>query len=277
VALALGEVKAWLQRVGRDRLRLWEHPSPQRQRRRRSIDRLLEEALEVLPLATAGGERAAYARALVAYLEDRLDEAGELATTASAREPWLYEARILRADVTLRRSERAADRENPDEVLDLLGSAREEYRHVLAVAPSAAGAWYGVCETWACQLATQAPGEPVADAVAREALEACRTSAVAEPGGVYVHLRLAEVAMRLAMDRAGSGEEERGDAIELAVAQAREAWSLEPGAGDAARVLTAALRERQRLVGSDDATAVRPLSGSEGDGDDLPSRPGSAP
>jgi hypothetical protein len=83
--------------------------------------------------------------------------------------------------------------------------------------------------------------------------------------------------MRLAMDRAGSGEEERGDAIELAVAQAREAWSLEPGAGDAARVLTAALRERQRLVGSDDATAVRPLSGSEGDGDDLPSRPGSAP
>jgi serine/threonine-protein kinase len=247
VALALGEAYGGLYRRALEELRRVEGERPATQRRRTLADELREPALGYLRAAAgAGTGRADYVAGLIAFYEDRLDSASQLATVAYERAPWLHEARTLRADVLLRRSELARERGTGDEHRELLAAARSEYRTVRGIAPSARDAWSGECESWLRQLEEMKARQRITPEETDEAATVCRAAVAVDPRAARARLQLAWLFLTVTANGDSFGEAGREKHVAQALVEARRASELDPSSAHAWHALGVALAEKAR-------------------------------
>ena len=248
VALALGETYGRLYTRELAELRRLEGELQDEERRRQLARDLRAPALDYLRRAgRSNPESADYVAGLIAFFEGRLERAAELAAAASERAPWLYEARLLGADVLLRQAAVAGDEAQPETQLALLKEARMAYRDTQRLAPGASDAFFGECETWLWQL-DAAPAEgPISARVVKEATDACQASVRADAGAARVHRQRSELAVVLATNHRAFGVEGHEGHLEMALQEARRAAQLEPSDIGGLLLRGASLRERAKL------------------------------
>ena len=251
VALALGETYGRLYTRELAELRRLEGELQDEERRRQLARDLRAPALDYLRRAgRSNPESADYVAGLIAFFEGRLERAAELAAAASERAPWLYEARLLGADVLRRQASRDGAERNLAERRGLFEAARAEYRRVQMLAPGAPEAFFGECEAWLGQVDMLKARERLSTAVVEEAGAACKDSLRAEDGGVRSLLQRAELASLLAHNQEAFGVPGWRDWIDTALGEARAAIEMEPSNPSALSFLGASLRLKAAVVQS---------------------------
>ncbi|MEM6454732.1 MAG: hypothetical protein AAF772_06525, partial [Acidobacteriota bacterium] len=93
-----------------------------------------------------------YVPALLAYYDQRYDEAHRRAAQMTARYPWFYEARLLGADALLARALREEDRGDIAAMRASQQAARAAYVGAAAIASGAPEPWIGQCAVARGQL-----------------------------------------------------------------------------------------------------------------------------
>ena len=249
VALSLGEVYGRLYRQGLDEVRRLEGEQRDEERRRQLVRELRAPARDFLRLArTVNEELSDYVSGLIAFFDDRLDSAAELAAAAYQQAPWLYEAKILAADVLLRRAEIARENGRLDEHLEVLASARQAYRQVSELAPHAAEAHYGECETWLRQVETVKARQQLSRDMIEASTTACRAGVGQGASDVRTQHQLATLYLYLAWNQEVFGKVGRAKSLEVAIEQARQAVEMDPANPTALHILGSVLVQKARAV-----------------------------
>ena len=253
VALALGEVYGRLYRQGLDELRRLEGGTRDEERRQQLVRELRDPARHYLRLGnSSSAEPRAYVRdyvlGQVAFFDDRLDSAAELAAAAYGRAPWLYEARILAADILLRRAEIAGEDSRLDEHLEMLAAARRAYRQVNELVPRAAEAVYGECETWLRQVDAIKALQQVSRDTIEASQIACRAGLDQAASNIRARQQLATLYSYLAWNQEIFGELDGAKSLETAIEQARQAVEMDPANPTALNILGSVLVQQARTV-----------------------------
>jgi len=202
---------------------------------RRSRDR----AHELARLAREGatGAEGALVRARLAFLEGELERAAELARSARAEAPWLYEASLLAGDVELTRVGELRRAGELARIGEPLERALEAYDAAAAVGRSDPEAHLRICAAaaTALDLALHAIStEP--DRFEAAGATGCRAAVRADPGSVEPHVQ------ESALETVYARELSRRDrdpfpAVAAAAAAAERALALDPGSATALRRL----------------------------------------
>ena len=149
----------------------------------------------------------AYVRALLALVDDRFDEAIELARSAAANHVWLHEARVLEG--------RAHYQKGLTHLWDgRYDQAREEYLAAQRALEAAAeigrsdpAAYEALCVNWHLVLeADRAEGGSI-DGAYRRILETCGQALTADPGLAAAHEKIARAHWRWGERIADRGED----------------------------------------------------------------------
>ena len=169
-----------------------------------------------------------YAEGLLAFCEKRYDQALAKADEAVARAPWLYEARLLKADV-----HSALSREK-HETGDSAGSAKAVeaavavYKEVADHARSEPAAREGLCQTGIQRMERKLFQGADLDTLYAEACRVCEEALAADPERANVHAKLANIHRYWANQLILRGEEPFA-ALDLSAQSARRALEIEPG------------------------------------------------
>ncbi|MEM6457206.1 MAG: hypothetical protein AAF772_19105, partial [Acidobacteriota bacterium] len=134
-----------------------------------------------------------YVPALLAYYDQRYDEAARRATRMAARHAWFYEAQMLVGQALLGRAGFEKDRDAIAAMHVTLRAAHVAYAEAAAIASGAPGPWVGQCAIAQRQLyahaewrADDSDVDAVAliDRYAEEARSACRTALLRDPEAI---------------------------------------------------------------------------------------------
>ncbi len=201
-----------------------------REARRREIQEKYRDPATSYLRQSAGGQLAVpeYAEGLLAFCEKRYDQAQAKADEAIARAPWLYEARLLKANV-----HSAISREK-HETGDAAGSAAAveaaiaEYRGIATYARSEPAALEGLCQTGIQRMERKLYQGADMDALYAEACRTCEQALLADPDLANVHSRLANIHRYWANHLMLRGEDPLA-ALDLSAQSARRALEIDPG------------------------------------------------
>lgn len=239
VALALAEAEA--ERYGAQRA-LAEQQSDPVLRARRLVElerRSRDRALELAAIARSGGEGAVsdLVEARLAYLAGELERAATLATAAAEAVPWLYEARLLVADVEVARLGQARRAGVFDDIDGHLERSLAVLRMAIEVGESDPAAYRRLCQSAALGLDLLLHVvEGRADDLAREGLEACR-AASATLGGDVAPLEQAAALMTLYAREQARADSDPFGSIDQAIGLAQEAVEAKPDSAEGYRRL----------------------------------------
>lgn len=205
----------------------------ERERRRKKIEsELRDPALKYLRRGLeADSERSRYLAALMPFYEGDLEEAELRAAEVLERAPWLYEAKLLQADIQLERARSMMKGSYLEDALPLFETARRDYEEVEAIAPSESMAHAGECEAWLGVVRVQAELERLDDENAHEADVACRRAlSFDDRPELNVHLAIVlRYRAEHVLLRGGSPSRD----LERALHHARRAIELEPDSSQA--------------------------------------------
>ena len=203
---------------------------------RRAVEQnfLLPARAELRASQDAPGLGRSYLLALLAFCEERLDEAGRLARRAFAEDPSRFEALGLLGDVALQRARDALNRGDHTAAEESLEAGRASYAAAADVARSAPDIREDECalETVAIDL-DLARGAAMVDHLAR-ARAACDGALVAEPGAPRPLASEAHTYLRLGEKQQITGQDPL-PSLQTAVALATRALAGDPRSAEALR------------------------------------------
>lgn len=171
---------------------------------------------------------AEYLAALLAFDEDRFDDAIAFAESARTEVPWLYEASLIAARATLELGERDYRHGRSDEALDRYAQVLEIVSNVVAVAPSDAGARSLEASAWnaiALVRLYSRTGDPIE--AAESALAACDVTDTIDSDSLSAVTARSTAHLAAAIGRERRGED-AGEELRLAEAAAERAVRLGP-------------------------------------------------
>ena len=205
-----------------------------REARRKEIQEKYRDPATSYLRQSAGGQLAVpeYAEGLLAFCEKRYDQALAKADEAMARAPWLYEARLLKANV-----HSAISREK-HETGDAAGSARAveaavaEYKEIATYARSEPAAREGLCQTGIQRMERKLYQGADMETLYAEACRMCEEALSADPDLANVHSKLANIHRYWANHLMLRGEEPFA-ALDLSAQSARRALEIDPGSNRA--------------------------------------------
>ncbi|WP_218920096.1 serine/threonine-protein kinase [Chondromyces crocatus] len=217
--------------------------------------RFKEPALAHLRAALGGTvETPAYAEGLIAFYEERLDEALAKSRDAFAAAPWLYEAKKLEGDVLFERGIRLGHDAafDPRAMTDWFEQAAEAYRLAADIGRSDPALHDATCTLWTQAMnGAFAHGGPVRSRF-EAAIAACERAIAATPRSATGYVKLAWVhnafAWRVATGALPNEDPER--VIAEATAHAEQAVQRSPDDPLARYVLSALWRTRALYTGS---------------------------
>jgi tetratricopeptide (TPR) repeat protein/predicted Ser/Thr protein kinase len=189
-----------------------------------------------------------YLDALMLFLEGRIDEALDAASSSMDAEPWLYEARQLEGDLMILRSATERVDGNLDAAVADLHRAGEVYREALETARSDAWLWERECSRAIELLRVADSGIEDQAALVERGLEAARSAAIARPSWPAPLLLEAEVHVLAAGLAGGRGDESVADLEQARVAISR-AEALDPDNAEVKGLRTRIERARQNSAG----------------------------
>jgi len=251
VALSLGLAEGQLYQARRDEIASIADPAAREAALTEARRQFRDPALDCLRQALASGaEQRDYLEALIAYQEERFEDAVRAARKAAEASPGLYEARRLEGDALMAQARGLVMRGDQPGSVPLLEAAGQAYAKGLAMGRSDAGLYRA--EALRCyylafdRLALHGdPDPPLARGLEAvdQALEVDPGDALACEAGVYLNLEAADAAARRGRD--GLAELERAQSFaERAVTQSpgdHKAWEA-LGAACGARVDQLALK-----------------------------------
>ncbi|MCP3097429.1 serine/threonine protein kinase [Myxococcus sp. K15C18031901] len=241
LALAFGQLY-------QEQLRAHAHlPATERQARRQELaTRYREPALAWLRRARgADVPPSEYVSALLAFHEERHDDALARLDALGDRLPWFFEAPLLRGDVLVARATSLWDAGQRERALEDLDAARRAHAHAASIAeslPEAHLALAGV-EQVALRMGLYGQGD-VAPHI-EKALEALGRGLTASPRHVPSLVRKAHLYRRLAEYQGRQGGD-AAPALKEALEAARAALAVEPERSDAKHALGLALWQAAR-------------------------------
>jgi serine/threonine-protein kinase len=179
---------------------------------------------------SAGGQLAVpeYAEGLLAFCEKRYDQALAKADEAIARAPWLYEARLLKANVHSATSREKHERGDAAGSVAAVEAAVAEYREIAAYARSAPAAREGLCQTGIQRMERKLYQGADMDTLYAEACRMCQEALTADPDLSNVHAKLANIHRYWANHLMLRGEDPLA-ALDLSAQSARRALEINPG------------------------------------------------
>ncbi len=232
VAAALGLALAELYQ--RERSRIDMTVDPERRQRRLAVleTELRDPALEFLGLSRQrqistvrrdGGEGVVrldsidYAEALIAFIEERYDEAMESAERAARKLSGFYEGRALAARIYQARAERAFMQGAYDDAEADFRGAREAYLEAASIGRSDPALYLGLCSLGEAQMLFSLYG-PGGDArpVFEEGVAACETVLEIDPDNASAYRLLADLYSRMGEYDEGDPEPMLAKAAEMA-------------------------------------------------------------
>ncbi len=199
-----------------------------RRLREHALREQAEEAIRLLRASRDTGFAVAeYPQALLAYFEQRYDDALGLARRAAEKESWLYEARILEGDVLRTQGYRYLSRGEYPEARALYQQADAAYRLAGAIGESDPRVDEARCELWgqAMELRLYGEGGELEPDFER-AVAACERALSIDPERASTYRTLASVQLRWIEDHITRGVPVT---IDEAIAAARRAVALDLG------------------------------------------------
>ncbi len=202
---------------------------PLREARKRAIEaRLRAPALAYLAQSGgAGAPSAAYVAALLAFCEDRLDEALDLLDDAGGAPAWFYEAPALRGDVALARAIRLRRQGELEPARDEFERGRRAYAAAAAVGESVPALHEAAARLEHAALVAELYGSGDVAPPFRRGVEAAQRALAAAPDRPAPLVLKARLARSLAEYRNNVGGDV-GPLLDEAVADARRAVDLAP-------------------------------------------------
>jgi tetratricopeptide (TPR) repeat protein len=204
--------------------------------RERLRDQLRAEVLPLLNEATRaagfGRESQLMALALVAQLEDRAQEADDLAREVIELSPWMYEADLVRADVLRQSASLSRSNGEIEAAKALQGRERDLLENALERAPSALSLRERLCESWMLTAQTDLDATSSKDTWETSfaaAERACEKALVILPDALGPRALVVEIGWRRALQRLRRlGAEAVAEDVEVLVAQAEALQQLAP-------------------------------------------------
>ena len=150
-----------------------------------------------------------YAEALISFYGGHLDEALKATREAFQAEEWLYEAKLLEADILVEMASRMRLNGNADGALQTLVEANQAYSLAADIARSDPSIHDGQCALWTQIMDIRSRRGEAVVAPFDEAVEACGRALRIDPERSDVHERLSHLYWRWAdivNDRGGSAE-----------------------------------------------------------------------
>jgi serine/threonine-protein kinase len=168
-----------------------------------------------------------YAEALISFYGGHLEQALEATRRAFLAEEWLYEAKLLEADILAEMAAGMRLNGDADGALETLAEADEAYVLAAEIARSDPSTHEGQCALWTQIMDIRSRrGEPVVEPF-ETAVKACDRALRIDPDRADVHERLSHLYWRWAdivNDRGGSAE----PFLKQAIASADRAIELDP-------------------------------------------------
>jgi len=168
-----------------------------------------------------------YAEALISFYGGHLDNALTETRGAFEAEEWLYEAKLLEADILVEKAAEMRLKGDTDGALEIFGEADAAYTLASDIARSDPSIYEGQCSLWTQVMHLRSRrGESVVDDF-EHAVEACGQALRIDPGRADVHERLSHLYWRWAdivNDRGGSAK----PFLDQAIASADRAIELDP-------------------------------------------------
>jgi eukaryotic-like serine/threonine-protein kinase len=212
--------------------------------RQRSLDQAArsyrDPALEALSQARAAASAPqGYVEGLIAFYEERFEDALARAEEARRVTPWFWEALWLTGEVHRLRASQRFRENRPEEGEADLSAAEEAYRALSALAPSAPEGYEGRCALGNFRLFRSlytGGGDEEVARVRQETVEACRLLEAVHPEHPDLPVDLANLHLMTAR-RLTDGRGDPTAEIEAGLVHARRAVELRPASGAALRAL----------------------------------------
>ncbi len=258
-ALALGQSLGLLYQRAVEQAERAEDDGQRQRLRAEAGEHYRAPALALLKAGESGGDEApSLSEALVAFYEERFDEALRLASATVARFPWVYEAHKLEGDVRVAQGRRSAGHGDYAAASGAYRQAGDAYALALAVGRSDADVLLADCQRL-IEVAEverrqgRSPASVLELAVSRAGL-----AAVINPDNAGALAKLALAHASLADWQRDRGEDPR-PALGQAIAMAEQALGLRADDGPAAATLGWALTmlgDHEAKMGGDPRPAL---------------------
>jgi serine/threonine-protein kinase len=221
-----------------------------------------DPALRYLMQVRGGAESEAapaeYLQGLIAFYDERFDEALRLAAAAAARDPSFFEARTLEGEIHVAISRDHHLKGNDDADLAELRLAGPAYRAALEVGRSSAAALSGECWRLVAIAGARASKDKSPEAPIDDALTACRRAAIARPDDATLLTAQAQAWNVMAHYQTRHGGDPIG-AHREAVKLGEQALLIDPKDADTNEVLSrmyAIVAEHRLMRGGDGRDAI---------------------
>jgi serine/threonine-protein kinase len=188
----------------------------------------LQPALQFLKLGQhAQVSSPEYVRALMAFYQERYDEAVRECGRVLDRFPWLYEAKVLEGDIYSEMGARVIHQDS-DKGLDLYQKAQEAYRQASSIGASNPEAYINLCEVSGFIIgpAFSTKGESVYT-YWDQATTACKRAIQVDPENATTYAKLSLAEAEYSFFQGYAGEDPR-PALQRAITAAKKATELKP-------------------------------------------------
>ncbi|NTX51539.1 serine/threonine-protein kinase [Myxococcus sp. CA039A] len=242
LALALGQLY-------QERLRAYEHlPASERQARRRELVTLYREPALAWLRQGSGADLppAEYVAALLAYHEERYEDALERLDALGDRLPWFFEAPLLRGDVLVARATGHWDAGRRERAQEDLEAARKAHVRAASLAESLPESHLALAGVEQVALRMGLYGQGDVTPHIERALKALERALTASPRHLPSLVRKAHLHRRLAEFRSRQGGDAEA-ALQAALKAARAALDVDPVSSEVRHALGLVLWQRARI------------------------------
>ncbi|AKJ08342.1 serine/threonine protein kinase [Archangium gephyra] len=205
-------------------------PEEREARRREIQQRYRDPALSYLRQAEGPDVPAPplYVKALLAFFEDRHEEALAHLDAMGATQPWFHEGPLLRGDILLARATQRWNQGEREGAQADLDAGRRAYAAAISTAESAPTVHASLAQLELSALVMELYGQGNVQPPYERGLEAISRALTAAPDHAPSHLSVARLHRRLAEHRVQKGGEGVEPLLEKSLAAARTAQELAP-------------------------------------------------